>query len=107
MKLDRNQEPNGVGKYALINMRRYRALPDDKAAEAHDLLGKLEALGIIDTGARGSDDEFFVIKLRDRSAGAALMAYADDAADYDTEWATEVSALAARADHHPSKKTPD
>jgi hypothetical protein len=107
MKLDRNQVRSGVGKYALINMRRYRALPPDKAAEAHDLLGKLEALGIIDTGARGADDEFFVIKLRDRSAGAALTAYANDADSYDHEWAVEVLALASRADHHPNKKTPD
>ena len=65
MKLDRNDNPNGVGKYALINMRRYRDLPPDKAQEAHDLLGKLDALGIIDTGARGASDEFFVSKLND------------------------------------------
>ncbi len=107
MLLDRNQEPGGVGKYALINMRRYRALPPDKAKEAHDLLGKLEALGIVDTGARGADDEFFVIKLKDRSAAAALFAYANDAANFDLEWANQVAALATRAEHHPAKKQPD
>lgn len=107
MKLDRNEQPGGVGKYALINMRRYRALPPDKAEEAHDLLGKMEALGIIDTGARGADDEFFVIKLKDRYAPAALNAYANAAADDDKEWATQVLALASRAEHHPAQKQPD
>lgn len=107
MKLDRNAEPTGVGKYALVNMRRYRALPPDKAQEAHDLLGRLDALGIIDTGARGATDEFFVVKLKDRYAEPALTAYANAAAADDAEWATEVSALAARAANHPDKKYPD
>lgn len=108
MKLDRNDPANmGAGKYALINMRRYRALDPAKAQEAHDILGKLDALGIIDKGARGESDEFFVIKLKDRFAPAALTAYANAAADDDIEWAKQVLALAARAEHHPDKKTPD
>jgi hypothetical protein len=106
MRLDRNDNPSGVGKYALINMRRCRALQHDKAAEAYDLLGKLDALGVIDAGARGEDDEFFVIKLKDKYAGPALHAYAN-AVNGDDEWAIQVLALATKADHHPSKKTPD
>lgn len=107
MRLDRNADQSGVGKYALINLRRYRALPADKAQEAHELLGKLDRLGIIDTGARGAADEFFVIKLKDKYAAAALTAYANAAVDDDKEWASQVLALATRAEHHPGKKTPD
>lgn len=107
MKLDRNENAEGVGKYALINMRRYRALPADKAAEAFDLLGRLDAMGIIDKGAKGAEDEFFVIKLRDRYAAPALTAYANAAVDDDKEWATQVLALAARAERHPAQKKPD
>jgi uncharacterized membrane-anchored protein len=108
MKLDRNDPANmGAGKYALINMRRYRALDAEAAREARDMLGRLDALGIIDKGAKGDTDEFFVIKLKDKYAPAALTAYANAAVDDDKEWATQVLALASRAEHHPDKKTPD
>ncbi|MEQ1698123.1 MAG: hypothetical protein ABL901_20010 [Hyphomicrobiaceae bacterium] len=107
MKLDRNDDPSGVGKYALVNMRRYRALDGAKSVEAYELLGKLDALGIIDKGARGESDEFFVIKLKDKYAGPALVAYANAAVDDDKEWAMQVLALASRAEHHPDKKQPD
>ena len=66
MKLDRNENPDGVGKYALINMRRVRSLTGIQAAMASDLLTKLDVLGVIDKGVRGADDEFFVIKLKDK-----------------------------------------
>lgn len=107
MRLDRNDNAKGVGKYALINLRRYRALPADQLKEAHLLLGRLDQLGVIDNGARGSDDEFFVIKLKDKYAEPALVAYANAAVDDDKEWAEQVLALAARAEFHPSKKKPD
>ncbi len=108
MKLDRNEPDNGgVGKYALITMRRYRALPSGQLKEARALLDRLDDMGIIDKGARGADDEFFVIKLKDRYAPAALMAYANAAVDDDKEWAVQVLALADRAEHHPARKQPD
>lgn len=107
MKLDRNDNADGVGKYALINLRRYRDLPADKAQEAFDLLGKLDALGVIDKGARGASDEFFVIKLKDKYAAPALTAYANAAVEDDQEWAEQVLALASRAEHHPDRKQPD
>ena len=108
MKLDRNDPDRaGLGKYALINMRRYRALPGDQLAEAHALLDRLQDLGIIDKGVRGASDEFFVLKLKDKYAPAALTAYANAAVDDDKELATQVLELASRAEHHPDKKRPD
>lgn len=75
MKLDRNLNPDGKGKYALINLR----------------TNKIE-FGRIDT-----EDEFFVIKLRDRNARAALLAYATEIDARDPEFAAEVVQLAERS----------
>lgn len=51
MKLDRNINPCGRGKYALINLRTNQV-------------------------QWGGDDQFFVIKYKDQFAGPALAAYA-------------------------------
>jgi hypothetical protein len=108
MKLDRNDPNNvGAGKYALVNLRRFRDLDAATRSEARDLLERLDALGVIDKGAKGESDEFFVIKLKDKYAEPALMAYANAAVDEDKEWAVQVLALADRAGRHPDKKTPD
>lgn len=86
MKLDRNVNPNGLGKYALLNLRTNK----------------------IEWGAVGDPDEFFVIKLKDKCAAAALESYADMAELFGmVEWSTEVRELAARASKHPQAKLPD
>lgn len=107
MKLDRNENATGVGKYALVNMRRLMALGHDQQNEAHQLMAQLSELGVVDWGAKGADDEFFVIKLKDRNAESALVAYADAAEEHDKEWALQVLAMSTRAKRHPAKKTPD
>ena len=107
MKLDRNESATGVGKYALVNMRRLLTLGHDRQNEAHQLLAQLSELGVIDWGAKSADDEFFVIKLKDRNAEPALVAYANAAEEHDKEWALQVLAMSTRARHHPNKKTPD
>jgi len=53
MKLDRNINPDGKGKYALINLRK----------------------NIVEWG--GGDGQFFVIKYKDIFAAPALKAYAN------------------------------
>lgn len=113
MKLDRNIEENqGEGKYAIINLRRARAIRDGENKEDKTTLAEgmeaLESLGLIEWGEPGSEDEFFVIKLKDRSAAAGLRGYAIDARNYDPEWYREVSAMADRAGpHSPYMKTSD
>ncbi len=85
MKLDRNINPDGRGKYALIKLREL----------------------YIDHGDT-PDTEFFVIRLKDKYAEAALRAYADAAIiDGESEWGLEVGALAAKAAAHPNKRKPD
>jgi len=75
MKLDRNQGSDGLGKYALLNLRK----------------------NIIEWGRTEEEDEFFVIKLKDRHAKPALLAYAKSIAPSNPEFASEIINLANRA----------
>ena len=100
MKLDRDSNPNGLGKYAVIHLRRLvgetiRMVP----ASVRDAVKTLDDAGLIDWGKPGADDEFFLIKLRDTHAHVALQSYADSVrqAGNDPEFADAVQALADRA----------
>lgn len=62
MKLDRNINPDGKGKYALINLRTNQ----------------------VQWGGDGGE-QFFVIKYKDRFAAPALRAYAKAARDHANE----------------------
>ncbi len=86
MDLLRNATPDGRGKYALIDNR----------------------TGEIVESVPGSRDEFFVLKLKDVNAEAALRAYSASAAAHDPDYARAVAELADRAGpHHPDCKQPD
>lgn len=104
MKLDRNINKDGRGKYALINLR-----------ETSMTLGELNQVFIdhVQNGAMAidfgvaADTEFFVIRLKDKYAAAALGAYAMAAFEDDPEYALEVMNLAKTAAEHPRKRMPD
>lgn len=106
MKLMRN-EHNGTGKYALVRLDKMEKLNGADKAYAEHAMSMLGDVGLLELGAVGTEEEFFVIKLKDRIAPAALMAYAAGAALSDTEYASEVAALAGRAQHHKNRKDPD
>jgi len=72
MKLDRDINKDGKGKYALV---RLRTITND--SEAAGLLARLCELGVLDWGNVGAPDEFFLMRLKDKYAGEALSAYAD------------------------------
>ncbi len=95
MKLDRNTNPDGKGKYALINLR------TNKVEWGNNL-----------------EDEFFVIKLKDRFAERALRAYAlavrefikhcdPPLTEHMEEWAEEVEGLADKARDHKGSRCSD
>lgn len=89
MKLDRNLNADGLGKYELKNLRTGQVVTDCGVGEEH---------------------EFFVIMLKDECAQAALYAYAQGAEFRlgDQEWADEVRELARRSGPaSPFCKTPD
>jgi hypothetical protein len=75
MRLDRNENNDGKGKYAIINLR----------------------TNVVEHGRVGDPDEFFVMKLRDKHSKAALLAYAESIQKDDYEFALDVFELASRA----------
>lgn len=105
MQLDRNLNPAGKGKYALINLRKLPGDPRTPADLAAAILANPEC---VEFGAVGAPDEFWPIKLKDRFAEPALQAYADAAQSVDPEFAAQVRELASRSGtNHPHCKTPD
>lgn len=105
MKLDRNLNPTGKGKYALINLRKIPGDPRTPDALADAIKVNTQA---IEFGIAGEPDEFWLIKLKDKYAAAALAAYADAAQADDPEYAQQVRELVKRAGpNSPFCKTPD
>lgn len=76
MKLDRNLNADGQGKYALYDLRKQAWVNDCGVGQEH---------------------EFFVIMLKDVNASAALIAYAQAIRPADPEFAREVMDLVSRA----------
>lgn len=112
MKLDRNINPNGMGKYAVLKLRMLEAFREqapfgDIAAPIAKALETLEAAGILDWG-NTPDTDFMLIRLKDRYAQAALRAYALAAHLDDPEYAKEIGDMAERSGpSHPFCKRPD
>lgn len=108
MRLDRNLNLNGKGKYALIKLR---VLPPDVETEEEiyqSIIGVDKIEEVIDLGRVGSDSEFFVIRLKDKHARAALEAYAQSCIDDgDHEFGYEVREMAERAKRFPNSRHPD
>ncbi len=103
MKLDRFTTPDKCGKYALLKLRKGKPVP----IGLHQPSGFIVDASMLDMGAT-PDTEFFVIRLKDKYAEAALMAYAGAAMqDGEVEFAEDVKKLADKAREHPSKRKPD
>ena len=73
MKLDRNTNLDGRGKYALLKLRRQEEPISPEAIEAANLL---KEQGLLQFGNEAPDQQFFVIKYKDKFAIPALTAYA-------------------------------
>lgn len=91
MKLDRNINPSGKGKYTVINMRKIPSFPQNAQELAAAILANPEC---VEFGEVGAPDEFFLIKLKDRYSEAALRAYADAAHPNDHEYAAAIAEMA-------------
>ena len=72
MKLDRNINKDGKGKYALIQLRKVEVGSKDWI-----ILCDLASRGILEWGSVGSPDEFFLFKLKDIFSDAGLRGYED------------------------------
>lgn len=85
MKLDRNISPTYRGKYALLLLRRWseleQSLRHGELVEIENALSTLEAHGMIRWGNKTNED-FFVLMLRDTFAWPALLAYTNAVLDW-------------------------
>lgn len=90
MKLDRNLNPDGRGKYALVKMRTLTAIEEagnkpapNETAEYQRKQAVVSAFntlvreGVITLGNETPGDQFFVMKYKDKFTAPALQAYAD------------------------------
>lgn len=118
MKLDRNINGTGRGKYGLIKNRRLAEIREfrktgeisgNNASAVEAAIAMLEHFGVIEWSEPGTESEFFVIKLRDENAYEALAWYARYALDHgDVELYEDVRALSDRAGKNsPFCKRPD
>lgn len=102
MRLDRNANPDGKGKYALIKLR-----VDDirHRIKIPNLVTAAVLVDAIDLGDK-PETEFFVIRLKDKNAANALMAYSVSCKQDDPEFSREIHALAMRAGQYQPKQQP-
>jgi hypothetical protein len=101
MKLDRNLNADGRGKYGLVLNRELASLSENFSNPVKGMIEEAVTLltdhGIIDWGDT-ADTEFFVMRLRDRYADNGLHGYAAAAREDGNEgYAEEIEALADRA----------
>lgn len=102
MKLDRNINPDGRGKYALVRLRFRQTRSQSEIQRIEEALRVLSHEGVLDFG-NTRDTEFFVIRLKDKYASFALKAYSDAAFKDDHEYGQEILNLAARAASGPGR----
>ncbi len=101
MKMDRDINPDGMGKYALIKWRQFRELEGARLMAAKEALETLQRLGVLDEGIKGTEAEFFVMRLKDVYSTAALEAYANSALiSGDDEYAAAVHEMVGRSGVH-------
>ena len=107
MKLVRNTTSDGSCKYALLRID--KMLKDGEFTFIQDFLEKYPELKkYIEFGEPNTEEEFFVIKLKDINSTRALTAYVLEADKTDQEFALEVMDLALRSGkRHTSCKQPD
>lgn len=107
MKLVRNTTSDGSCKYALLRID--KMLKDGEFTFIQDFLEKYPELKkYIEFGEPNTEEEFFVIKLKDINSTRALTAYVLEADKTDPEFALEVMDLALRSGkRHTSCKQPD
>lgn len=105
MKLMRNTDPLQYGKYIVINTNKFTERP--KTVE--ELIDAIKSHpDSVEFCKVGDPNEFFVLKLKDENADAALMAYASSISEKDAEFSVDVCELALRSGkYHPLCKEPD
>jgi hypothetical protein len=119
MQLIRETTADGSCKYGLVRLDKLRAslgLPPNAAVrdimvavpdQVRAALLTLHQAGLLEHGEKGSEEEHFVLKLKDRLARPALSTYATTAMSYSREYADHLWGMVSRAAFNPHAKMPD
>ena len=107
MRLMRNSAFGPKCKYAAIRNDKIRMLNEEERRHCWQAMKILELYGVLENPRKGDVEEFFLIKLKDVNAFAALEAYALRAVSTDPELSSDVMDLAGRAQARADKKRPD
>lgn len=115
MKMDRDVNTDGTGKYALIKLRNMPTGDDVLArqanAEVHAALEVLNGHGMLDWGNVHSESEFFVMRLKDKFSYRGLLGYMkaiELESEPDFEYAKAILEMVGRAGpYSPFCKLPD
>lgn len=124
MKLVRNTTCDGKCKYAIVRLDKIRLNQIGGYGEEviDDAIVTLTNAGVLEFGQKGSEEECFVLKLKDIFTAAALHEYAHriqihaglsivaGRIEEAQEWlafAREINELAVRSENHPSRKFPN
>lgn len=94
MKLDRHINKNRKGKYALVKLREIPGRPKSRPALARAIMKNPK---VLDWGFNDTAAEFFLIRLRDKYAHVALLAYAAAAEKDDPQYAEAIRKLAQKS----------
>lgn len=111
MKLDRNNNPDGKGKYALVKLRNFpkQSQMTDRE-QVFAALDTLATFGMLDYGST-PETEFMVMRLKDKFSMRGLMGYHHAITleeKPDMEYAQEILDMAHRAGpNNPFCKLPD
>jgi len=76
MKLDRNINPDGKGRYALIHLRKCTPTIEESGLLGKILICDAEAVSFGNPNGDTPGEQFFVLKYKDKFASEALNAYA-------------------------------
>jgi hypothetical protein len=74
--LIRNMSPDGKCKYALVRLDRLREASPVTKALGEGALDQIQSMDLLEYGEKGTAEEFFVLKLKDRFTASAIEEYA-------------------------------
>lgn len=111
MKMDRDLNADGKGKYALVKLRDMPPKGSERYYIAMSAMGALSDLGMLDYGQVGTESEFFVMRLKDKFSYRGLLGYMkaiELEPEPDYEYAKAILNMVGRAGlYSPFCKLPD
>jgi hypothetical protein len=108
MRLNRDVNKSGRGKYAIVKLRKMPSDPG-KRADCEHAMRILFENRVLTYGLPNTTEEFFVVMLKDEYAYEGLQAYAKAAKDDgNIDYAADIFELLARTGRFsPFRKRPD